>query len=800
MFRLALRSVLARRSRFLLPATAVVLGVAFVVGALLYTASVRASITASLPAPSVEVTTLDTLEPGVFEAARGVAGVATATAYSQGRAFVVDRDGALVGPPGAAVGVNRVEGEHTTVSGRAPSGGGEVALDEWTAERTGYRVGDRVRLVVTGTSRGFTVSGVVSARSPETAAGGTLAVFDPGTARELFGDTRIVLTPAAGTSEAALAAAVREAVPSGTFVEVVGAGTALAGTGKLTSILLGFAAVALFVAVFVVANTFTMLAAARSREHALLRAVGADRRHVTRMVLAEALLIGGVATVLGYALGLGGAVLLGDLFAVTEGPAGPVDAFAPEAVLAALGVGLGVTVVAAWLPARRAASVPPVAALRAGVPPPVKSLRRRNAAGVVVTAVGVAVTLAAAGSQDLVYLGAPLLVIGLVVLTPLAATGLTAVLRRPLVALTGIRGKLAVENARRNPRRTASTSSALMVCLAVCTAVTVPIVSADADAVREADTGARADVRIDAIEFAALAPDLPERVAAIPGVRAVTPVTPGLLRLPGGDSVAFAAADPGALDDFFGITAREGSLDDLAGGVAVTSEAARQYGWRLGSVLSGESRGTPLSATVEAVFDAPQGFDHEAVLPADALPDRSPGTVLVQSAPGGAEALRDSIRTTLDNPTAVVRTHADHLEAVGAQYAEFLAVLYALLSVSGLIGALAVVNTMTMSVLERTREIGLLRAVGLDRKQVRSVLRLESLVVAGLGAGLGLVAGCVIGVVLVLSQGGIDVVVPWGGLAVLAAITALIGVTAALLPARRAAGLPVLDALRSDTE
>ncbi|GAA3463759.1 ABC transporter permease [Saccharothrix longispora] len=203
---------------------------------------------------------------------------------------------------------------------------------------------------------------------------------------------------------------------------------------------------------------------------------------------------------------------------------------------------------------------------------------------------------------------------------------------------------------------------------------------------------------------------------------------------------------------------------------------------------------------MEAVFDAPQGFDHEAVLPADALPDRSPGTVLVQSAPGGAEALRDSIRTTLDNPTAVVRTHADHLEAVGAQYAEFLAVLYALLSVSGLIGALAVVNTMTMSVLERTREIGLLRAVGLDRKQVRSVLRLESLVVAGLGAGLGLVAGCVIGVVLVLSQGGIDVVVPWGGLAVLAAITALIGVTAALLPARRAAGLPVLDALRSDTE
>jgi putative ABC transport system permease protein len=780
MFRLAWRSLLADKNRLLLPVAGVALGVAFLSGTLLYGGSVRAELDRTQP-DGVEISG-QSLPPDLTARVREVPGVASAIPLATGRTFLLDKEDALVGPPDAATGVNYVDGRHAIVAGRGPTASDEIALDDWSANRTGYRPGDHVRVIVGGTVHDVRLTGVFSASTP-----GTLVVFDSATATELFGGyTQIDVTAAPGTSDGELAARVSEVLPEGVYADPAG-GTA--DNDKLTSILTGFAAVALFVSIFLVANTFTMLAAARAREHALLRAVGADRRQVLRTVLAEATLLGLVATVLGYALGVGVAAMLSRLF----GPPVPVHIVNTGTMLAALAVGVGATIIAAYTPARRAAAVPPVAALRSGLPPTTKSLRRRNIAGAVVTCTGAALTLTA--DEDLIYVGAPTLVLGLITLTPLFGMALTALVRRPLARCTGIRGTLAVENTRRNPRRTASTASALMIGLAICAAVTVPIASVSAQAEREADAGDSADIRVTPIDYADIAPDVPARITELPDTRAVTPVVQQYLDLPGGDSLDVTAVNPAAFTEFVPLTVHSGSLDRLTEGLAVTSAEAKARNWKVGSRVTFSIDDEQTALPVVAIYEAPETFSFDALAPTTLAAGKPPRTVLVKAAPNRVTALRQDIECTLDNPTLVVQTRDEYREAAGAQFDVFLNVLYALLSVSVLIGALAVVNTMTMSTMERTGEIGLLRAVGLTRSQVRSILLLESVVIALLGAVLGLGAGCLVGAAVVSSQHGLPLTMPWPQLTTLVLLTTAIGVLAALWPARKAAKLPVLTAV-----
>nr|WP_042180323.1 ABC transporter permease [Kibdelosporangium sp. MJ126-NF4]CEL14329.1 putative ABC transporter integral membrane protein [Kibdelosporangium sp. MJ126-NF4]CTQ88696.1 putative ABC transporter integral membrane protein [Kibdelosporangium sp. MJ126-NF4] len=799
MLRMALRSILANKIRFLLPAVAITLGVAFVSGSLLYGASVKASLDRVQPDFAVQVTpsTIDVAVPtDLVGKLRGVAGAGEVRPVAEGRAFVVGRDGSLVGPPGLAGGVN-FDARMKLTGGQAPGGKDEIAIDDWTAGRTGYRVGDHLRIVVGGTAREVRLAGIFTVQDPRVAQGGTLIAFDDATARAVFAKnpdsyTAINLTAAPGTTDAALAANLTAILPKNlvaeTAAEILKPGT----NGKLTEILLVFAGIALFVSVFLVANTFTMLSAARAREHALLRAVGADRRYVLRLVLAEAVVLGVVATVLGYLLGIGGALSLDALFSVSDGPPIPLRVVDVGAILAAFGVGVGVTVLAAYVPARRASAVPPIAALRSGLPPSAKSLRRRNITGLVVTLLGAAMTVAGSDTQDLVYLGAPLLLLGLIILTPLFSVWLTALLRRPMTRIAGIRGTLAVENTRRNPRRTGSTASALMIGLSICAAVTVPIASVTAEDERLADTGDNADIRITAIDYADLSTDTVGKVTQVPGVQAVTPVVPVSLRLDRGWLDA-AGVDTATIAQFVSFTVQSGSLDGLANGIAVSSKEADAHNWTVGTVVPGAT-----ALPIVAIFDAPKGFQYEALVNASrAEPEQEPSTILVK---GTGDTLRADIQRALDNPTLVVQTRAEYIASVGAKLDLFLNILYALLSISVLIGALSVVNTMTMSTLERIREIGLLRAVGLGRRQVGTILRLESVIIAVLGALAGLAAGCVIGAVAVASQGGISVVLPWDRLGLFVAVTVAIGVLAALWPARRASRIPILTAIHTDTE
>ncbi|WP_424186987.1 FtsX-like permease family protein [Actinokineospora sp. G85] len=819
MLRRALRSVLAHKARFLLPTLGVVLGVAFVVGSLLYGDAVKSAFDRAQARAHADVAVEVTprlpstpLGDDVVARLRTVPGVAHVRPVADGYAFLVDRDGAITGRPERAGGVAYDPGRHPLRAGRAPVGGDQVALDGFTAERTGYQVGDQAPVVVNGVVHRVRVTGVFTAEDARLAGGGTLVAFDPETASARFstppgGYTAVELVAAPGVSQDAVAQHVRDTLPP-TFVAETGAALNSApGEDKLTDILLMFAAVALFVAAFLVANTFTMLAAARARENALLRAVGASRRHVLRGVLVEATVLGLVATVLGYGLGIGVAVVLDQAFSVLNGPDVPLRVFSAGAVLAAFGIGVGVTTVAAYVPARRAAAVAPIAALRTGVPPTTRSLRRRNAIGAVISLVGAAVTAAGVEELNLVYLGAPLLMLGLIVLTPWLGLGLTALLRGPLTRFYGVRGTLAVENTRRNPRRTAATAATLMIGLSVCAAVTVPIASVAAKDARDVETGDTADIRVTAAPFADLDSSTTAEVAAVPGVRAVSPLTPLSIQLAGRGFLDVTAVDPDGVREVLPLTAEAGSLDRLADGIAVSAAAAREHDLVVGSEVSGPVQvlGTPgpgVSLPVVAIYDAPGAIDQDALIPARFAPaTASPLAVLVKAAPGQEPvALRERVRRALANPALVVQTKAEVAEAAGGTARSFLDILYALLSVSVLIGAFGVVNTMTMSTLERKREIGLLRAVGLSRGQVGSVLRGESVIITALGACVGLLAGCALGVVGVLSQDGLPLVLPWARLGVFVLVTVAIGVLASLWPARTAARTPILTAIHTDTE
>ncbi|MGW7579172.1 FtsX-like permease family protein [Streptomyces sp. NPDC054765] len=824
-----------------MPALAVLLGVAFVTGSLIYSESVSTAVvraqTNSQPDVSVRITPdryarsssaassggTPQLDDSLLRRLRRLPGASAARGTVEGGSFLVGSDGTLIGDLYQAAGVNYVpdrtgkDPRYPLTAGRGPRATGEIAVDRQAAERAGYQVGDRVRIVVNGTAQRARLVGVFTAQDSRTAAGGTLTAFDTRTAQRQFASapgsySAITLTAADGTPETQLAEQARRLLPPG-FRAATRADLDLEAASadddqKLTTILLGFAGIALFVSTFLVANTFTMLSAARAREHALLRAVGATRKYVMRLVLAEAAIVGTVASVAGYVLGIGVATLLNRLFGVTAGPRPALQLLSVTPVVAAFAVGIGVTVLSAYLPARRAAAVPPVAALRTSEPPTAASLRRRNIIGLAVTAFGALLVAAAVGSQNLLFGAVPILLIGLIVLTPLLALGATGLLRSPLTRLAGIRGKLAVENARRNPRRTAATATTLMVGLAMVTAVTVTITSVNRMDEQDADRSMTSDLRITAVDFAEIGDDTAARVARLADAEAVTPIIRTYFGLSGTDSLPTAAVNPATVQRLAPITVRKGSLDRLDHGIAVTERTAAAHGWRLGSRVTGTLRGagTKTSLPIVALYEGPDDLTpfliSDKALPRTSHSEDRPRTasILIKAAHGRTAALHKEIQRTLDNPVLLVQDRADVRAAVAAKSAPFLNILYALLSVTVLIGALGVVNTMSMAVFERVREIGVLRALGLDRRRVGSVLRLESVTICLLGSALGLIAGSAIGVAAVLSQEGVPLDIPWGRTLLFFLATTAIGVLASLWPGRQAAKIPMLKAITTDTE
>ncbi|WAZ20083.1 ABC transporter permease [Streptomyces cinnabarinus] len=852
MLKATLRSFLAHKGRLLLSALAVLLSVAFVAGSLIFSDTVSRTFDRLFASTAADVTVspkenLDeslpsgftpTLPASLADRAARVEGVETARLDVDVEGITVaDEDNESVGPTTGAptIGTNWNPTDRSPVeltSGHAPEGPGQVLIDADTADSKDVAIGDTLTVIAAPGSFKAEVVGIVTFTT--TNPGAALIFFDTPTAQtRLLGDadagTSISVDAAEGVSDPQLKQRVAAALGADTYDFRTADEQAESDLDQLGGfldvikyVMLGFAGVAVLVGVFLIVNTFSMLIAQRTRELGLLRALGADRRQVRRSVLLEALLLGLVGASLGLATGIGLAIGLIELMGLLGmnirsadmviGWATPVSAYA---------VGLGVTFVAAYLPARRAATVSPMAALAdaeiAGVGKP---LRVRAVVGLVVGALGAAALVGCVTASEtssaasLLGLGVLLTLVATVIAGPLLVRPVIRVLGGAFPALFGSIGRMSQRNALRNPRRTGATAAALMVGLALVGGMSVASASMTKSFDEQIDKTLGADFVVQNTNFVPFPREITEKIRDTEGVGLVVRSRLATIaaRLPDGDRVETTATayDP-RLDEVANFTYAQGdSAAALAeGSMAMDRDFAQDHGVRVGSTIPVEFQGgRTAELTVGALTDmeSADGFGTQGGMyfGLTTLERYAPGgqesAVYVNGAPGtNDDDLRAGLEKTLEPyPQVQVRDLADYKELVRDQIAVLLYLVYALLGLAIVIAVLGVVNTLALSVVERTREIGLLRAIGLSRVQLRRMIRLESVVIAVFGAVLGLALGLVWGVctqqVLAL-QGMTALAIPWGTIVAVVIGSAVVGIVAALLPALRASRMNVLAAI-----
>ncbi|MFJ5777778.1 ABC transporter permease [Streptomyces sp. NPDC093094] len=842
MFRTALRNVLAHKARLLMTVLAVMLGVAFVSGTLVFTNTLSDAFQKSSAKGFGQVDVAveaegrqDTgdrigetpeLTRAMLDTSARVPGAGSAIGVVNGFTALAGKDGKLIGDGFQSQGGNywgAKDPRYPLTEGRAPHGPGEVLLDSRTAERAGYRVGDTVRLSVDGPVLTPKVTGVFTTDDGNVAAGGSLALFDTPTAQKLFGKPgtfdQIDVEAAAGTSQAALKAALDKALPKDLVETTTGQQLAdeqaemiASSMSGLKQGLLVFAGIALFVGTFIIANTFTMLVAQRTKELALLRAVGASRRQVTRSVLIEAFVVGTVAGVTGLLAGVGvGAglrALMGTLGATV--PDGPL-VISPGTVVAALVVGVVITMLAAWLPGRRAAKIPPVAAMSSvHAKATAKSLVLRNTLGALFSAAGVAVVLTATGmdgsdGQAPMGLGAVLLIVGVFILTPLLSRPLIAA-AAPVLRVFGVSGKLARQNSVRNPRRTAATASALMIGLTLITGMTVMAGSLQKAIDEMASAALKADYVVSMANGNELSPDVERKLRQVGGVTATSPLRNAPSRIDG-ETEYLTGVDGPVIGRLTDLTVDDGSFTVAGPKVMVDDRTAESHGWKAGSAFTvAYEDGRRQQMTVAGVYqgnDMISGIllDTAALAPHQAEP--ADMSVLVKTDGGTSDEVKDRLEKALgSNPAISVQDKKDISNEIARMFTLMLNMLYGLLAMAVIVAVLGVINTLAMSVFERSQEIGMLRAIGLDRRSVKRMVRLESLVISlfggVLGIGLGVFFGWAAGELLGTRMATYELVLPWGRMGVFLLLAAGVGMLAALWPARRAARLNVLTAIKSE--
>lgn len=843
MLRVILRNLAARKLRLLLSGSAIVLGVAFVTGTFVFTDALGRAfdgiVRGTTPDALVSVEGYSDVVSDTRASARTMPAstltplldlpeAATAVGNVEVRGvYVVGSDGALVGgmgPPGLGTNFTRIDAITGTpvlslADGRLPVGRDEVALDTATAERAGYRIGDRITLVTSTQTPQLhpRLTALVEFGSGDGLAGATLTVFDERALQDLFFDGRRVFTSiglaaADGVSQEELVAAVRAVVDDDLVVQTgddVAEQQSRAITdmlGFVTTFLLVFAAVSVVVGAFLIVNTFSILVAQRSRELALLRALGASRGQLNRAVLGEALAVGAAGSTVGlgagYLLAAGLKALFGAIGLDISEAALP---FTPRTVLAAYAVGVLVTLAAAYLPARRAGRVAVIEGI-SGLDVLGDSLGRRRAlagAALVLTgAVAVAGGLRA-GFDGLLLtgLGMLALLLGVAVDAALLGVPLLRALRGVYRRVGGAVGGLAVENARRSPRRTGSTASALMVGLALVATMSILGLSAKASTDRAIEQTLVADLVVTSATQQPFSASYGRELARVGGVREVTAIRAAMARVDG-TTTSIAAVDVDASDATLSLDLDpRGALSDDR--VALARDFATSQGLRAGDEVVIDFPVGRHAYTVGGTYPATGVITTEVLLstaqlaaagyePADSL-------LLVDVADGEATEVRAAIADVLGGDPTVRLQDGDEMAEQQRQVIDsMLVIVYALLALSVVIALLGVTNTLALSVIERTHEIGLMRALGLARSQLRTMIRLEAVAIALLGALLGVGLGVVFGWALrrSLADQGIDVLgIPWWQLGGLVVLACLVGVTAAAVPARRAARMDVLAAV-----
>ncbi len=849
MIGVALKGLLGRKFRAVLTAFAIVLGVAMVSGSFVLTDTLAKSFDRifdeSYENADVVITSKDPLS-GIVDSSQvpsfpaDVLGtvaelpeVDTALASVEGQTRLLDRNGKLIASADNSIGFGvDTNGDQrlnplTLVDGKWPSGADAIAIDSATAEKKGFVEGDTIRATSKGPVRAYTIDGLVQFGSGGSLGGITIAVFDLETAQQLFGKQdrldEIQIAAAPDVSGTDLTREIRRLLPPTAEVKTAEAQAVSAseevrsGLNIIQYFLLGFGGIALFVGAFVIANTLSITIAQRVRELATLRTLGASRSQVLWSVILEALVVGVTASVVGLFFGLAIAKILYAMLAALgiELPESGL-VFATRTVIVSILLGTAITLLASIRPAVRATRVPPISAVREGAVLPPSRLARFGlpfslavvAAGIALLAYGVfASGLATATRLLSLGVGMLLLFLGVTFLAPRLVRPLAAVVGWPGSRIGGAAGRLARDNARRNPGRTASTAAALMIGLALITFVAVlgqGVRTSFSDSVDE----------LFVADYSLTAGDDPLNLSAVaaaakaPGVEAISAIRADDAEIYG--TITYVNGVDGDLPEVLNMNWYRGS-DSVPGqlgadGAFVKKDYADDHELDIGSPLEMRTTtGENLELRVEGVFEEPKGgspFGEVAISTATfdrsfANPDNQFTFVNMQGGetPANTARLEQAVAAF---PDAQVETREEFKAGEIATLETGLNVLYGLLGLSVVISLFGIVNTLVLTVFERTRELGMLRAIGMTRRQVRRMIRHESIVTALIGATLGIGVGVFLAALVTqaLSDEGVVFAVPYGTFVVLVILAVLAAVLAAVLPARRASRLNVLEALQ----
>lgn len=844
MLKATFKSLLARKARLLMSAMAIILGSAFVAGSLIFTDTLGRTFDGILDGTvgDVVVQPEQTDDYGGSGGGRMTAAEVEKFNDLPGAArvdgsvdaigvFLVGTNGKVVGGQGAPalsfsyndapnqLGVPPMNIE----SGRAPERQGEVLVDTKTLERGGYAVGDEVSVVTTGDTPKVRAKVVGSMTFGEGGmAGASVIVFDNASMQKYFMDGKdeyssVWVTAKDGVSQQELLDQAKPLVPkgfkgwTGEALAEDGASDVEQALGFITTFLLVFAAIALFVGSFLIINTFSILVAQRGRELALLRAIGASRRQIVRGVLLEAFVVGVIGATLGLALGALLALGIQALFATVGldlGGSGLV--FAPRTIIATYLVGIIVTMLAAWLPAHRAGSVPPVAAMRDSVDAGTghHPVRRGLEVGVLVLGtVLFLIGLFVAESRELWWIGAGIvgMVLGTAFLAPFVGRPVISGLGWVYRKLFGTVGRMAEQNSVRNPGRTAATASALMIGMTLVALIGVIASSATTSIDKQVEETFRADYLLSNAVGQPFSSKIGEETAKVDGVREVSPVRFVSVRVDGGDIFA-TAIDPSTFRDVEQIKTTSGSADLTQDSVLLSTkhEAGRQVGDTVEVKIGTKTRKLEVAGFYDEISSIGTPDVLLSVDTVDAMGGAAADNWAFVFLDQGADkaAVSKSIEGAIkDQPLVTLKDQAGYADEQKSLFNSLLRLIYALLGLAIIIAVLGIVNTLGLSAMERTREIGLLRAVGLSRFQLQAMIWLESVVIALLGALLGIGLGVISGVAIqrsLVDDGITELGIPWLQLGVFVVLAGIVGVLAAVVPAWRASRMDVLRAISTE--